>query len=171
MIEREPATPHGILRDATPVVTLIAATLLDLLWLPIPGFNAISPAFPWAVVFCWTAWRPGLLPFVAVFVVGVFEDLVRGTPLGAGSLAMLVVQAFVRAQPRQINRRSFEELWLGFAMAGSIAAIANWLALSFSFRQLLSPWPGVVQYLVTLAVFPVVAWLLVRVDRGLAPQA
>ncbi len=171
MIHGEAASNQGFFRDATPIATLVGAALLDLLWLPIPGFNTISPAFPWVVAFCWTAWRPRLLPFFAVFVVGLFEDFVRGTPFGAGPIAMLAIQAFVRLQPSQMNRRNFEYLWLGFAMAGLIAATVNWLALSFSFRATLSPWPAVLQYLVTLAIFPVIAWLLVRVDRGLAPQA
>jgi rod shape-determining protein MreD len=153
---------------AAPVLTVIAAILLDLLWVPIPGFSAVAPAFPVMAVFCWAAWRPQLLPYVAVFAAGLFEDLVRGTPMGTASLTLLVVQGIVRAQHQLLSTRSFEVLWLGFALIAAVGALATWCAISFSYRTVLSPWPGGMQYLLTVAAFPPVAFLLLRIERGLA---
>ena len=147
---------------------MIGAILLDLLWVPIPGFSAVAPAFPMMAVFCWAAWRPQLIPYTAVFAVGLFEDLVRGTPLGTASLTLLVVQGLVWAQRRHLSTRSFEVLWLGFALTAIVGAFATWCAISFSYRTLLSPGPGAMQYLLTVAAFPPVAFLLMRIERGLA---
>ena len=152
---------------AAPMLTVIAAILLDLLWVPVPGFSAVAPAFPVMAVYCWAAWRPQLLPYVAVFAVGLFEDLLRGTPMGTASLTLLVVQGLVRAQHQLLSTRSFEVLWLGFALTAAVGALATWCAISFSYRAVLSPWPGGMQYLLTVAAFPPVAFLLMRVERGL----
>lgn len=154
--------------QAAPTLTLLGAILLDLLWIPIPGFNAVIPAFPVMAVFCWSIWRPQLMPYVAVFLAGLVEDLVRGTPLGAASLSLLAVQGFVWAQQRMLRYRSFDVLWFGFAMAALLAAVATWIAISLANRMVLSPWPGLMQYGLTVAVFPAVAYMLQRLERTLA---
>ncbi len=154
--------------QAAPTLTLVGAILLDLLWIPIPGLNAVIPAFPVMVVFCWSIWRPQLMPYTAVFLAGVLEDLVRGTPLGTASLSLLAAQGFVWAQQQMLRYRSFDVLWVGFAMAALIAAFATWIAIALANRMVLSPWPGLVQYGLTVAVFPAVAHLLQRLERTLA---
>ena len=150
-----------------PLATVTAAILLDLLWIPVPGFNAVAPAFPVMAVYCWAVWRPQYLPYSGVFVAGLLEDLIRGTPLGTGALALLAVQGFVWAQQRLLRTRSFEVLWLGFAVTALIAAAATWGAIAFAYRTVLSPWPGGMQYLLTVAAFPALAFLLMRIERGL----
>lgn len=163
------AVPRGRwFGQSGPLVTVIAAMLLDLLWIPVPGFSAVAPSFPVMAVFCWAAWRPQMLPYVAVFAAGLFEDLIRGTPMGTASIALLAVQAFVWAQKRHLTTRSFEVLWFGFAFAALVAALATWCAISFAYRTPLSPWPGGMQYLLTVAAFPPVAFFLMRIERGLA---
>ena len=157
--------------QVAPLATVIGAILLDLLWIPVPGFNAVAPAFPVMAVYCWAVWRPQTLPYSGVFVAGLFEDLIRGTPLGTGALALLAVQGFVWAQQRLLRTRSFEVLWLGFAVTALIAAAATWGAIAFAYRTVLSPWPGGMQYLLTVAAFPALAFFLMRIERGLPRPA
>ena len=154
-----------------PIATVVGAMLLDLLWVPVPGFNAVAPAFPFMAVYCWAIWRPQLLPYAAVFAAGLFEDLVRGTPLGTASLALMAVQGFVWVQRRQLSKQTFEVLWLGFAVTALIACAAMWCAVAFAYRTPLSPWPGVMQYVLTVAAFPPLAFLLMRIERGMARPA
>src|SRR5262249_52371025 len=99
-----------------PLATVFGAVLLNLLWIPVPGFNAMAPAFSVMPVYCWAIWRPQFLPYMGVFAAGLFEDLIRGTPLGTGALALVAAQGFVWAQQRLLRTRSFEVLWLGFAV-------------------------------------------------------
>jgi len=157
--------------QVAPLATVVAAVLLDLLWIPVPGFNAVAPAFPVMTVYCWAVWRPQSLPYFGIFAAGLIEDLIRGTPLGTGALALLVAQGFVWAQQRLLSSRSFEVLWLGFAVTALISAAATWGAIAFAYRTALSPWPGGMQYLLTIAAFPAVAFLLMRVERGLPRPA
>jgi rod shape-determining protein MreD len=154
-----------------PLATVIGAILLDLLWIPVPGFNAVAPAFAVMAVYCWAIWRPQYLPYTGVFLAGVFEDLIRGTPLGTTALALLAVQGFVWAQRRLLSSRSFNVLWMGFAVTSLIAAVVTWGAVSFAYRMALAPWPGGMQYLLTVAAFPVLALPLLRIERGLPRPA
>lgn len=157
--------------QVAPVATVFGAILLDLLWIPVPGFNAVAPAFAVMAVYCWAVWRPESLPYTGVFIAGLFEDLIRGTPLGTGALALLAVQGFVWAQRRLLSSRSFEVLWLGFGFTALIGALVTWGAVSFAYRMVLSPWPGGMQYLLTVAAFPALALLLLRIERGLPRPA
>jgi rod shape-determining protein MreD len=154
-----------------PMLTVVGAMLLDLLWVPIPGFNAVSPAFPVMAVYCWAVWRPELLPYTAIFAAGLFEDLLRGTPLGTAPLALLAVQGFVWAQQSLLRTRGFNVLWLGFAFAALIASAAMWGAISFAYRTPLSPWPGAMQWVLTVAAFPLLALALMRIERTMAKAA
>jgi rod shape-determining protein MreD len=154
--------------QVAPMGSVIGAMLLDLLWIPVPGFNAVTPAFPVMAVYCWGVWRPQLLPATAIFAAGLLEDLIRGTPLGTASLALLAVQGFVWAQQRLLSTRSFEVLWLGFAVTALIASVTLWCAVSFAYRVPLSPWPGAMQYALTVAAFPPIAFLLLRIERTMA---
>jgi rod shape-determining protein MreD len=151
-----------------PMATVFCAVLLDLLWIPVPGFNAIAPAFPVMAVYCWAVWRPQWLPYTGVFLAGVFEDLIRGTPLGTGALTLLAVQGFVWAQQRLLRATTFDVLWLGFAVTALIGAVTTWVAVAIGDRLMLSPWPGAMQLLLTVAAFPLLALMLLRIERGLA---
>lgn len=157
--------------QVAPLATVFGAILLDLLWIPVPGFNAVAPAFAVMAVYCWAIWRPQYLPYTGVFLAGMFEDLIRGTPLGTTALALLAVQGFVWAQRRLLSSRSFNVLWMGFAVASLIAAVVTWSAVAFAYRTALPPWPGGMQYLLTVAAFPALAFLLMRIERGLPRPA
>jgi rod shape-determining protein MreD len=154
-----------------PTATVVGAVLLDLLWIPVPGFNAVAPAFAVMAVYCWAVWRPEYLPYTGVFAAGLLEDLIRGTPLGTGALALLAVQGFVWAQQRLLRSRSFEVMWLGFAFTALLASAVTWAAVAFAYRTALSPWPGAMQYVLTVAAFPALAFLLMRIERGLPRPA
>ena len=89
----------------------------------------------------------------------------------AGALALLAVQGFVWAQQRLLRSRSFEVMWLGFAVTALIGAAVVWACVAFAYRTPLSPWPGAMQYALTVAAFPALAFLLMRIERGLPRPA
>jgi rod shape-determining protein MreD len=156
---------------AAPILTVVASLAIYLVVVPLPGYAIAVPSLPTVAVFVWVLWRPERLPYLATFLVGVLEDLLRGTPLGVGAITLLVVHGFTRSQSRFLLGRSLEILWLAFAATVLVGAVVNWLAMSFALTRLLSPWTGLAQCLTTLALFPPVAWLLMRVERALARAA
>jgi rod shape-determining protein MreD len=168
VIEARQSRVESLLGRLVPWLTCLAAAILSLLWLPVPGYAAISPAFALIAIYCWSVWRPELLPYVAVFAIGVIEDLIRGAPLGGGPLTLLIAAAFVRSQHRLIHGKSFETFWAAFGMTALLVALATWAAQSFAHQRLLAPGPAALQFLFTVALFPVAAWLLSRAQRSMA---
>lgn len=159
-------TLDGWLRRTLPVATTLVATLLNLVVIPGAGNGVIAPSLTLVCVVCWSAWRPELLPYVAVFAIGLFEDLLRGAPIGLTALILLISAAIIRSQARALNGRPFGILWAVFAVVAMGAGALQWLVLLLLMGGGVAPWPAVFQFLVTLAVFPPVAWLLSRLRRS-----
>ena len=62
------------LRVAAPLLLILLISFLGLINLPFPNYTTIAPAYTLIAVYCWTVWRPDLVPYIGVFAIGVFED-------------------------------------------------------------------------------------------------
>ena len=164
-------TLDGWLRRTVPVLTTLVATLLNLVVIPGAGNGVIAPSLTLACVVCWSAWRPELLPYIAVFAIGVFEDLLRGTPIGLSALVLLFAAGFVRSQAKALHGRPFGILWAFFGVVAMVAGALQWVVLLLLMGGAVAPWPAIFQFVVTIAVFPPLAWLLSRLRRAMARPA
>ncbi len=61
---------------------------------------------------------------------------------------------------------TFSLLWIGFAMVMIGAAFLQWLAFSVLSATILPMKPALFQGLLTVAMFPALGWLLIRVHRA-----
>src|SRR6185437_12052003 len=88
-----PALPrvNGSLARLLPIATTILAGLITILPLRIPGYASLTPAFTLMAAYHWTIYRPDLLPPVALFAIGLAEDLLVGAPVGVSALLLLLV--------------------------------------------------------------------------------
>lgn len=154
------------LRRTFPILTTLAATLLNLVVIPGAGNGVIAPSLTLVCVVCWSAWRPELLPYLAVFLIGLFEDLLRGTPIGLSALILLIAAGVVRSQAKALHGRPFGILWAFFGVVALVAGALQWVVLLVLMGGVVAPWPAIFQFLVTLAVFPPVAWFLSRLRRA-----
>ena len=116
-------------------------------------------------IYCWSVWRPTGLPYVTVFLIGMLEDLLRGLPLGLTPLLLLILQAVIRAQHRHLNGRTFDIFWLGFVLGPrSTQSCSGWRPWRFP-AGYVGPEPGLFQLMFSVAIFPIVVWLLLRAGR------
>src|SRR5881396_112738 len=99
-----------------PILTTILAALVTILPLRAPGYAALTPAFTLMAVYHWTIYRPDLLPPLALFLIGVIQDLLAGAPAGVTALLLLLVRAIVLRRRRYFMNRPFPFLWAGFAV-------------------------------------------------------
>ena len=107
------------------------------------------------------------MPYAAVFGLGIVQDAVAGAPLGLYALVYLLVQALVLNQRRFIAGKPFWVFWSAFALVAPTAAFAAWLLASATRGTLLAPQTALVGLIMTIILFPVVAWLLVHAQRRL----
>jgi rod shape-determining protein MreD len=152
-------------RNMTPFLLAILFILVGLVPTHVPDFVRISPLLSLAAVYHWGVYRPDLMPSIAVFFLGVFQDLLGGGPFGLHALVLLVTYGMLLTQRRFFYGKSFMVIWLGFAIVAAGSVVAYWVIACLYFLKLLPPDSFFFQYLITLAIFPVISWLLVRWQR------
>ncbi len=153
------------LRNLVPVATTFAFVLIGQLPLPLPFLSDVAPAFALMSVYYWVVFRPDLMPYAAVFGLGIVQDAVAGAPFGLYALIYLLVQALVLNQRRFIVGKPFWVFWAGFAMVAPVAAFATWMLASLLRGTLLAPGTAFVALVMTIILFPAIAWLLVHAQR------
>jgi rod shape-determining protein MreD len=155
------------MRNLVPVATTFACVLIGQLPLPLPFLSDVAPAFALMSLYYWLVFRPDLMPYAAVFGLGIVQDAVAGAPLGLYALVYLLVQAMVLNQRRFIAGKPFWVFWSAFALVAPIAAFAAWLLASLARGTLLTPETALVALVLTIVLFPAIAWLLVHAQRRL----
>ncbi|MBV8776415.1 MAG: rod shape-determining protein MreD [Alphaproteobacteria bacterium] len=149
-----------------PVATMLAAAVISVLPLQIPGYAALTPIFTLMAAYHWTIYRPDLLPPVALFAVGLTEDLLAGSPIGVNALLLLLTRMAVLGYRRYFVNRMFAFVWSGFALLTGVAAVGLWVTHCVLNLTLLDFRNTVIRGALTVAVFPLASFLLGRVQRA-----
>jgi rod shape-determining protein MreD len=149
-----------------PVATTLLAALISVLPVHIPGYAALTPVFTLMAAYHWTIYRPDLLPPLALFAVGLTEDLLAGSPIGVNALLLLLSRSAVLSYRRYFVNRSFPFVWTGFTLLTVVALSGLWalhciLSLGlFDFRV------TVIRAALTIAIFPLASFLLGSAQRA-----
>ena len=161
----------GLVNRLVPTLTIVLCAIASVIPAHLPAFTAVTPAFALMAIYHWTLYRPDLLPFVAVFAVGLLLDMLTGAPLGISSLVLLLAYALVLSQREHLLLRRFTVVWVGFLVVAAAAALLQWLVVSLFYGMLLDVRAFVFQGVLTVATYPVVSYLLVRAQRTLLMRA
>lgn len=159
-----------IVRGVTPFFLTLMLVVLGQVPLHIPGFAEVAPLLPLMAVYHWAIYRPDLLPAIAVFFAGLLQDALSGMPFGVNAAVFVIVHMAVMSQQVFFTGRSFLVIWLGFCVVAAGATALTWILTSIFFSAFTSPEAAIVQYLVTVGVFPVLAWLQVRWQQSVLAQ-
>jgi rod shape-determining protein MreD len=160
-----PRVNNGAARMLPAATTLLAA-LISVLPVHIPGYAALTPVFTLMAAYHWTIYRPDLLPPLALFAIGLTEDLLAGSPIGINALLLLLSRTAVLSYRRYFVNRSFPFVWTGFTLLTVVALFGLWalhciLSLGlFDFRV------TVIRAVLTVAIFPLASFLLGRAQRA-----
>lgn len=160
-----------IARNLTPAGLTLVLVVLSVVPTHIPGYSRVAPVLALVSVYHWAIYRPQLLPAVAVFLLGLLQDLLGGAPLGLHAVVFLTVYGLVIWQRRFLVGRSFSIYWFGFALIGLAAAVWSWALASAWNLAVLDLRTIAFQYVLTLGLFPVIAWIFLRWQRAFLQQA
>jgi rod shape-determining protein MreD len=143
---------------------------LFLLGLPfhIPGQALLRPAYAMGCVYFWSLFRPGSMPIPLTGLIGLLLDLMGVTPPGLWAVLLILLQSATLLARRRLAPRRFLFTWAaftGFAAGTSLLAWGMQSGLGFS---LLPLWPSGLEILISAALYPALAAVLVRVHRGAA---
>jgi rod shape-determining protein MreD len=162
---------NGTIARMLPIATTVAAALLTILPLQVPGYAALTPAFTLMAVYHWTIYRPDLVPPTGLFAVGLAQDLLTGGPVGVGPLLLLVARAAVLRMRRHFVNRSFPFVWAGFTLLGGAAMLGLWMLHCLIDLTVFDPRGAVFRAVLTVAIFPAASFALGRSQRALMGAA
>tara|TARA_E500000331_G_scaffold39005_3_gene32376 strand:- start:6029 stop:6538 length:510 start_codon:yes stop_codon:yes gene_type:complete len=148
-----------------PFVLTLIIIFLSAIPLRLPDFINISPVLGLIPIYHWAIYRSNLLPFYSIFLLGLLQDLLIGTPLGFYALIFLTMYGISLAQRRFFAGRAFNVYWLGFSTAAFAIIILGWFLASIWAETLLNFESDLVQYVILMGVFPVIASILLRVQQ------
>jgi rod shape-determining protein MreD len=137
----------------------------------IPGLSHITPMYALMAVYFWSIYRPDLLGYGSTFAIGVLEDLLSGTPLGSGALILLLCQRVVFHQQKFFNNKPFGIVWLAFALVAFGAGFLRWVCVGLVAPSGFTPIGQMAtSYLMTVALYPLVGWVLAKAHMKLLSQ-
>lgn len=171
-----PPRPRGfwarldrLARDSAPGAVAVLLLLATGLPLGSVAHHGGMPLTTLASVYFWTLYRPGLMPPWLVFGLGVMADLLSAAPLGVNPLILLLLHGAVLTQRRVLARQSFLLVWVGFALFATAILALHWTLRALLALSLQPLSPALLECGVTIAVYPLLSWLFVRVERSLEP--
>ncbi len=157
-------------RNLWPFALTILLVIVTQVPLHVTAFSPIIPSLALIAVYYWTIHRPDLMPVWAVFLIGLFQDLLGAGPMGIGILTLLAVQVMVVAQRRFFASASFFVIWLIFMLIAAGAHLLLWLLTTAYAGQVIEPSPVIFQYLVTIAIYPCLGWVFAQGQRAFLRQ-
>jgi len=157
-------------RGLAPTFVTLLLLILSLLPTRLPGFSVVAPALTLMSVYYWAIHRPDLLPIWAAFSFGLLQDLLTGAPPGSYATVMLLAYGLVITQRRFFHGKSFPVVWWGFMMIAAGSSLVHWSLLSVLGGGVMDPWPVIFSYFMSVAVYPLITWIFVRVHRTLPGQ-
>ena len=152
-------------RCALPALLTLMLALLNIVPLHAPGFAPVAPMMVLASLYYWAIYRPTMMPLVIVFVIGLFEDIVSGGPMGANAVIYLIAFGLVAGQRRVFLGKSFGVVWWGFMLVAGAAETLRWILISALGGLVMDPMPGLFSYISSVAIYPVLSLLLSALHR------
>jgi rod shape-determining protein MreD len=150
----------AVARGCVPAAVTLVLVLGAGVPLGLPGQAALRPALALICVFQCSLARPGAMPAVVVFLIGLLCDLLGWLPLGIGAVTLLGARmAALRLRPALFGHR-LGLVWLAFCCVAVAAAAATWVLASVLSLRLLPAGPVVMAGLFAVALHPSLALLL-----------
>lgn len=149
-----------------PFLIALLSVMIYVVPLTIGGMTIPMPLLPFMVIYYWSMTRPEFMPAPAIFLTGLFQDVLTGGPVGLWAMVYLLSTAIISTQTEVLAGRGRSALWAGFALAMVIASGLAW----FIARIALGGAPSVgrlgTEMLITLLIYPLLGQLFALVQRA-----
>lgn len=150
-----PAAPLDPLRWlGAPLLYALGATVLFAMPVRIFGYGLPEPVFPMAATFAWAVIRPSALAPIGIFAMGIFLDLLWGSPLGLWALSLLVAYGAALAGRSMMAGQGRLILWAWYAGVTGLAMLTGDLVTMLDFRAIPNPIGVGWQFLATIVLYP-----------------
>ena len=103
----------------------------------------------------------------SIYLLGLVDDVISSSPFGSHIFALLIMYILVNNTSKFLNAKPFVVMWYGFAALALVAMLSRWLVVSVYYSQFLPLSMLLFNYLVTIAIYPLLALLLAYVQNRL----
>lgn len=155
----------AVARALIPGMIAVLLVVSSVVPLRAPEIAPVMPMLSLTAVYYWAVFRPDLLPVWLAFLLGLLQDLLTAGPLGVGALTLLAMHLSVSGQRRVFVNASFGMLWVVFALFAAAALSLGWLAGSLLVSAAGDPRLLLLEYVLTVGVYPCLAWLYSRAQQ------
>jgi len=153
-------------RAALPGAVLLFFVLMTLAPLRAPYLSDALPLLPVLVVFQFSLATPERLPGPLLLAMGLLLDLLLGgpgAPVGISALGFVLIRAAVLANRRYLVGVPFLFQWFGFCILTWGFVVLVWTFTSLWTWAAIDPVPAIIQYVVVVVIYPLIAPWLARV--------
>jgi rod shape-determining protein MreD len=153
-------------RMALPGTVLLLAVLMTLAPLRAPYLSDALPLLPALVVYQFSLVTPERLPGPVLLAAGILLDLLLGgpgAPVGVSALGFVLIRAAVVANRPYLVGVPFLFQWFGFCLLMGGFVLLVWALTALWTWTAIDPVRAIVQYVVVVVIYPLVAPLLARV--------
>jgi len=147
---------------------VVFCLLMMLVFLPlIPGWSSLgfSPDFLVMMLYLWLVYRPDLIQFPGLVIIGLIQDGLYGYPLGISIFEIMLLLLFTQFLRHFILHRSFGFIFAGYVAYLLIHSTIEWIILSCFKHEWLSLMPMLKVTIFSLLVYPVVCHLSLSIQK------
>ena len=149
-----------VVKAVLPTLSAFLCVLLAAIPYGIPQLGTVMPWLGLMPIYYWSIHEPRYMPYWVAFLIGLWQDVLTGGPLGLFALIFVLVRHFVVSQRLVFFKKPFLVGWWGLALVAIIAAAGGWLVASVYSGSVLAVSPFAVQIMLTIMVYPLIAWAL-----------
>jgi len=119
---------------------------------------ALASFFPLLTVmatFYFGVFCPDLLPKFMVFFIGIFQDILYGTPIGITSFLLLIYWGIIVSQRKFLVKEQFMVVWLLFILSLFLYMILSLVAHSVYYMGFMFSDAIIMQFVISALIYPI----------------
>lgn len=149
------------------VPTFSILVLVILLYIPRSNdyWNFLRQAPFYIGIYFWQSQRPDAFNVISAFILGLFADVLGGVPLGINIMTFLVLYLLSAQCSQRFNVKRFSYSWLLFSGIIFITILLKAILISIFYRQLVPLTSLMMEWLLTVALFPLMARIFIWVEK------
>jgi rod shape-determining protein MreD len=164
-VSRQPSQPlQPLFWLGLPMLLSIVATLLLATPIRVFGLALPEPVFPMVLAFSWAVIRPSVLGPFALLLIGLFQDLFWGGPLGLWPLSLLIAYFIALLTRNLMVGQSGSVLWGWYAALTVLAIGCAYIFTLLGSGVVPSVMSTGLQMLATALLYPVAHQLIDRFE-------
>lgn len=167
-MSRHPFSGMNALKLVGLYAFLFLLILLNLVKFPLLGADGGKLSFLLIGIYFWTIYRPSMLPYTWIFVMGLLLDFLSGGLVGLYALCFMVVAIIVRGQRRFLLGQSWSVVWAGYCVAATLVLCTQYLIYSLDAMTILPPVALGFNLLISYLLYPLILPPMILLNRSLS---